>query len=67
MYHDLRYGDTYEIHFNDQHQFEAAYRYRGQVGIDPILYDSLSSIPSHHQRAIEDIIWKYGAKHTKLR
>jgi hypothetical protein len=67
MYHDFRYGDTFEIHFTGEHQFEAAYRYRGQVGVEPIFYENIDDIPAHHQKAVEDIVWKYGARHAKLK
>lgn len=63
LWHDFAYGDTYEIHFSDSREFEAAYRYRGQVGAEPaMVYYSVDSIPTHHRGHIDKLVW---AQHTK--
>lgn len=63
LWHDFKYGDTYEIHFTEEHEFEAAYRYRGQVGAEPaIVYYSVDSIPTHHRGQIDRLVWSQHAK-----
>jgi hypothetical protein len=66
LWHDFAYGDTYEIHFNDANEFEAAYRYRGQVGAEPALvYYSVDSIPTHHRGYIDKLVWQQHAHGPK--
>jgi hypothetical protein len=66
FWHDFKYGDTYEIYFTETDEFEVAYRHRGQVGAEPALaYHSIDSIPAHHRREIDQIVWKRHTKHHK--
>jgi hypothetical protein len=62
-YYDSRFGDTYEIHIDEEGEFESAYRFPDRIGFSPIIYDSVSEIPSFHRRAIEDLLAKNNIKH----
>lgn len=58
-YYDTRYGDLYEVYFNDNNgKFEGAVRSAGGiVGNDPIYYTTLSDLPPIHRDQIEHLIW----------
>lgn len=58
-YYDPRYGDLYEIYFNDNTgEFEGAFRSAGGiVGNDPIYYATLSELPPFHRDKVEHLIW----------
>lgn len=58
-YYDNRYGDLYEIFFDDNTgKFEHAARSAGGiVGNDPIYYATLSDLPPFHRDQIEHLIW----------
>ena len=60
-YYDPRYGDLYEVYFDDNTgAFEGAFRSAGGiVGNDPIHYESLSELPPFHRDKIEQLIWTH--------
>ena len=62
-YYDSRFGDTYEIHVDEDGEFESAYRFPDRIGFNPIVYDSIHEIPSFHRRAIEELLSKNHIKH----
>jgi hypothetical protein len=58
-YFDQRYGDLYEVYFNDDTgAFESATRSTNDVGRDTIYYDSLSELPVIQREQIEYRIWQ---------
>ena len=58
-YYDNRFGDMYEIYFDDvTGEFEGAMRSVGEIGRESIYYDTLNEIPPFHRNQIEDRIWK---------
>jgi hypothetical protein len=58
-YFDNRYGDLYEVYFNEETgEFEGAVRSIGVVGLDPVYYEYLSELPPYHRNQIEHLIWK---------
>jgi hypothetical protein len=62
-YYDIRFGDTYEIHIDDNGEFESAYRFPDRIGYCPIIYDSINEIPTFHRRAIEELLAKNHIKY----
>lgn len=58
-YYDNRYGDLYEIYFDEETgEFQGAMRSVTEVGHDGIYYELLSEIPPYHRNQIEHLIWK---------
>ena len=62
-YYDNRFGDTYEIHIDDDGEFESAYRFPDRIGFSPIIYDSITEIPTFHRRAIENLLAENNVKY----
>jgi hypothetical protein len=57
-YFDQRYGDLYEVYFDDTGKFESAMRSTGDIGRDPIYYASLNELPIIQREQIEYLIWR---------
>jgi hypothetical protein len=58
-YFDQRYGDLYEVYFDDETgAFESATRSTGNIGNDIIYYDSLGELPTIQREQIEHLIWQ---------
>ena len=59
-YYDPRYGDLYEVYFDDvTGEFDCAMRSpSGMIGYDSITYYLLSDLPPTHRDQIETLIWK---------
>ena len=66
LWHDNRYGDSYDIYLDDNHQFEMAVRYRERLGVNGIVYHTISELPDHHRKTIEQIVWKIQVQHVNL-
>lgn len=58
IYEDTRSDDRYEIYLIDR-EFDSAVRFIGLSGRDPIVYDSIESIPTPHRQEIEHRIWQF--------
>jgi hypothetical protein len=59
---DDRTGDTYTIYLTSEGQFESAHRFIDRVGSNPIVYNTIESIPESHRNDIINKIWQSRTK-----
>lgn len=53
-YTDTRFGDTFNLHLDEEDNFRVLgiERFVGNIGGDPIIYDSLVELPALYQHAL---------------
>lgn len=60
-YNDTRFGDTFNVYLDEDKDFTVLgiERYVGNIGGDPINYDSLDQLPPIYRHALEQELHQF--------